>query len=192
MSGNSRDTVVVVPEGDLRFVVKNGSEKVKTFVVSAYVLRLASPVWSRMLDPSGNFMESNKGEVQFLDDAAEALDMLFRIAHLQFKYVPSPLRYEGLFNLAVQCDKYDTVGLIHPWIPGWQAHLKQAARKSDYEGYEGLLFIAWTSGDENLFRSISRKLVFSSRIEEGDLVNPGSVRIAYALPPGSSGKSCLL
>lgn len=124
-------TVNLVDDGDLRIHVTLSSERNKrlrrsdlpiayqqTLLVSSAVMRIASPVWRTMLDPQGHFMESQRslihGEIEFPEDDPDALLCVLRIAHLQFRKVPDTLDYEELVDLAIICDKYDTVAIVRP------------------------------------------------------------------------------
>ena len=128
---NSAMTVYLVDDGDLRIHVTCSSERKKCseesdsplgdqkiFVVSSAVMRNASPVWRTMFDPQGHFMESQRslthGEMDFPEDDPDALLCVLRIAHLQFQKIPETLNYTELLNLAIVCDKYDTVAIVRP------------------------------------------------------------------------------
>ena len=94
-------------------------------------------------------------------------------------------------------DRYDTVQLVRPWLLKWQAPLQAQAEEScqgggeGYEGYETWLFVAWTFGDEAVFRKISRSLVLTSTVNivdgEKRLVNAQGVVVGDTMPPGSVG-----
>ena len=94
-------------------------------------------------------------------------------------------------------DRYDTVQLVRPWLLKWQAPLQAQAEEScqengeGYDGYETWLFIAWTFGDEAVFRKISRSLVLTSTVTTVDgekrLMNAQGVVVGDTMPPGSVG-----
>lgn len=124
-------TVYLVDDGDLRLHVTCSSERKKraaesdiplvdqeTLIVSSVVMRIASPVWRTMFDPHGHFIESQcsstHGEMDLPEDDPDALLCVLRIAHLQFRKVPKTLKYADLLNLAIICDKYDTVAIVRP------------------------------------------------------------------------------
>ena len=124
-------TIYLVDDGDLRLHVNCSREKKeelsnsdssavsqKTFVVSSAVMRIASPVWRTMFDPQGPFMDTQRsfthGEMDLPEDDADALLCILRIAHLQFRKLPETLDYAELLNLAIICDKYDTVAVVRP------------------------------------------------------------------------------
>ena len=64
--------------------------------------------------------------------------------------------------------------LVRPWILKWQAPLQAQAEEScqegrqGYEGYETWLFIAWTFGDEAVFKKIALSLVLTSTVTTVD------------------------
>ena len=129
--GDDTTTIYLVEDGDLRLNVTCSREREKgqtssdssavyqkTFVVSSAVMRIASPVWKTMFDPQGPFMDTQRsfshGEMDLPEDDADALLCVLRIAHLQFRSIPETLDYAQLFNLAIICDKYDTVAVVRP------------------------------------------------------------------------------
>ena len=75
-----------------------------------------------MFEPQ-RWAESTANEISFPDDDAEAMLIVLRIAHLRFQELPGihGLPFETLFNLAVTCDKYDTIKLVRPFLEsrGW-------------------------------------------------------------------------
>ena len=123
--------IILVDHGDLRIRVHRSREKrsrlrvpsvtpfhQRILIVSSAVMRIASPVWRTMFDPQGHFMESQRSssprEIHFPDDDADALLIVLYIAHLQFGKLPEALDYQELLNLAIICDKYDTVSTVRP------------------------------------------------------------------------------
>ena len=88
--------------------------------------------------------------------------------------------------------RYDTVQLVRPWISKWQAPLQAQAEESGYHGYEAWLFIAWTFGDEVVFKAISRSLVLTSTVttvnDEPRLINARGDLVSDTVPPGSTGQ----
>ena len=79
-----------------------------------------------------------------------------------------------------------------------QAPLQAQAEEScqeggeGYEGYETWLFIAWTFGDEAVFRKISRSLVLTSTVStfygEDRLVNAYGILVGNVMPVSSVGQ----
>lgn len=151
-------TIHLDSSGDLRLLVKDTGQQWKTIAVSSNAMCLASPVWRAMLDPKGHFKEAKEREIEFPEDDLEALLIVLRIAHLQFRQLPESVTFQGLVKLAVVCDKYDTVGAIRKWLPEWLAPWNEHDLSS---GYEEWLSIAWTNGDCVKFQKLTRHLILS-------------------------------
>ena len=115
MEDTKESTVHVDPSGNLTLIV-GPEDNQKTFTVSSAAMCLASPVWRAMLDPKGHFLEAHSSDrkVSFPDDNPEALLLLLNVIHLQFLKVPQTLPTEELYEVAVLCDKYDTVTVVRP------------------------------------------------------------------------------
>jgi len=93
----------------------------KKFTVSSNALRLASPVWEKMIDP---LLSGENGEVKqlgLLDFTMVDNRALFilSIAHLQKWKVPKRLDYKTLLQVAVLCDRYNCLRIVQPWLEGW-------------------------------------------------------------------------
>ena len=193
-------TIQIAPFGDLRLRVGHdsgedqagGDKSVKssrsTYIVSSVVMCLASSVWNAMFNPQGHFAESQPSagsrEVNFAEDDPDALLLVLRIAHLQFKQVPTSLLYNQLLNVAIICDKYDVVGLVRPWYHMWEEPLKLSACKPAHEEW---LFIAWTFGDTPTYKSLARSLVLESTINDlGQCFRMGRL-LGDNMPPGAIG-----
>lgn len=192
-------TVYLDPSGDLGLSVDYEAlegEKIrtKTFVVSTSVMCLASPVWRAMFDPQGHWAkQSSHKEFYLLDDDPDALVIILRIAHLQFWHLPlEPLDYTQLVQIAVLCDKYDTVELVRPFLPKWQkdfGELEAASASNGYSGSEAYLFVAWTFGYSTLFKNVTRALILNTTTdEEGHLLNDRGEVIDVVMPPDSVGE----
>ena len=145
-------TVYLDPSGDLRLLVEYEDKQTlitvtNTFVVSSQVMCLASPVWRAMLDPNGHFMEaqdtSKDRKARLLGDDPNALLLVLRIAHLDFKNLPSKLDDQEVWHLADLCDKYDIVKLVRPWITKWMQPMgRYVFAKVDPNDHERWLFVA--------------------------------------------------
>lgn len=208
----NNETIHVAPSGDLRILLfgfadslnkkrKLGSKThdlsptdvQKTLVVSSAVMRLASPVWNTMLDPQGHFLEFfSNGEVHFTEDNPAALLLILRIAHLQFRKVPEFLDLHKLVSLAVVCDKYDTVGLVRPWVKPWEESLKKRSIDVKKPGCEEYLFVAWTFGDLSTYEKIAERLIYDSTCDnKGHFFADGNL-LGKNMPPGALGKSSIV
>ncbi|CZR64693.1 uncharacterized protein PAC_14592 [Phialocephala subalpina] len=176
------DHLFTFPSGDVQVtVVYKGCQIVGKVV--QHVLCLASPVWQKFLFPPWGPNSENNGdknsnntsrspntgagagetmkELDFSEDDGGALLLLLRIAHMQFRKVPSKLRTDELYQLALLCEQYDCHSLVQPWVHGWLNSL------SAYEvNSPSLLYISWAFGNEVLFSSVAQEMV--KHCEVGD------------------------
>lgn len=195
MKDKQSGAIYLDPSGDLSLFVGYEDQATKsilteTFVVATKAMCLASPVWRAMFDPEGYLAKQSPGNKKYLmTDDPHALLILLRIAHLQFRDLATEvMTYEKFLQLAVLCDKYDMTNLISPWISKWHETLHGTASSLDYNGYENWLFIAWTYGNEELFKEITRNLVLTSTVKcSGQLVNGLGSLVRDTMPPGSLG-----
>lgn len=90
------------------------------------------------------------------DDNPEALAVILLALHCQNKLVPVAISFQNLLDLAIICDKYDCSAAVSLWVDIWTKDWRGSHQEA---GYEQWLFIAWTFGIEDVFQSLSRKLV---------------------------------
>ncbi|KAF2495659.1 hypothetical protein BU16DRAFT_527437 [Lophium mytilinum] len=174
------ESIILDDDGDVTLIVGNLSTKIR---VSSQVLRLASPVWKAMF--SDRFAESQASEVEFPDDDEEALLVVLRVAHLHFLQLPpaTPMPFHRLLDLAVICDKYDTVKIVRPFITAWSQNLEELSLQN---GYEESLFIAWTFGYHSIYKSLASRLVLSAIIgPDGECLNSGGDFLGPTMPLNS-------
>jgi hypothetical protein len=139
-------------------------------VASKTVMSLASPVWKAMFDRR-KWAESTATEIPFPDDDIDAMLIVLRIAHLRFQEIPSKngLSLEDLFQVAIICDKYDTVGLVRPFMDlhCWTENLipnVESRTKCD----PSWSFIAWTFGYDTSFDALARHLALTVSLDPDD------------------------
>lgn len=138
--------IVVVPDGDLFLTVggdlnKDGA-KLTRFQVCRRAVRLASPVWRAMFDDEQSWTAA--AECSMPEDDPEAMEVLLNIAHLRFNKASISSTHALIINIAVLCDKYDTVGLVRPWLLRWLEPL--LPWDSNKISIKDRLFIYWTFG----------------------------------------------
>ena len=178
-------TIYLDSSGDLRVLVKDIGDEWKTLIVSSNPMCLASPVWRAMLNPKSHFREAERQEVEFPDDNLDALLIVLRVAHLKFRDLPKSLSFDGLVNLAVVSDKYDTVGIVRPWLPQW---LAPWYKESCSPGYEEWLSIAWTFGDFATFQKVTRHLIESCDIDDAGRLSHLGKPFTVSVVPDIIGK----
>lgn len=167
--------------------------------VSSHAMALGSPVWEKFLFPpwSGSketqdlegrdVQTSPVQQLNFVEDDSEALLILLRIAHLQFKDIPVTLSYGQLLNLATLVDQYDCIGIIRPWLATWLANEKAEWKAP---GHECGLFIAWAFGRKEVFESLALKMVKEIGVDtNGVTLTSSGEPIPQPLPYGILGNS---
>lgn len=176
----SSTTIYLDSSGDLKLLVKDTDQQLKTLLVSSNAMCLASPVWRAMLNSEGHFKEAKEREVEFPEDDLDALLTILRIAHLKFRQLPESVTFEELVNLAVVCDKYDTVGVVRKWLPEWLAPWYGHDLLPDYEEW---LSIAWTNGDLATFQKLTKHLVLRCDVNStGGLLRDGKLLTISIVP----------
>jgi len=90
------------------------------FLVNRKTLRFASPVWKKMLDPDGHFMEHDTTVLSLPDNKPGPMLLILDIAHLRFaKLATVRMNRAVLIDLAILCDKYDMAALVKPFLQTW-------------------------------------------------------------------------
>lgn len=164
-------TVDIVTYGDLILEVSSDAGTAR-FKVSSQVLCIASPVFRAMLGPSSNFKEACElraaavsAEPYVLslgEDDPQALAVVLNALHLQGSKVPISISFQNLVDLAIICDKYDCAPGVTLWADVWTEVWKKYALEP---GFERWLFIAWTFGIDEIFMSLSRKLILDGEFD---------------------------
>jgi hypothetical protein len=166
---NPSQTVVLHDGGDAVLLI--GPEECPRAVrASKMIMSLASPVWKAMFERR-SWLESTATDIPFPDDDADAMLIVLRIAHLRFKEIPSKegLSLEDLFQVAIICDKYDTVGIVRPFMDlhCWTVNLIpdiESRTRCD----PSWSFIAWTFGYDDSFDALARHLALTVSLGVND------------------------
>jgi hypothetical protein len=176
--------------GDRTIIVGQKEDGQRIYKVSSIAMSMASPIWKAMFNPTSGFLESNPDvPVEFPEDDPDALLILLKIAHLQFHQIPKSISFSWLTELAVLCDKYDSVRLLQPFIEQWMSPWTLLCLEP---GYEDWLFISWSFGCEQIFNLLAASLVLSIELDsEGRILNSGNELLVDHMPPGSIGESIL-
>ncbi|KAK6513768.1 hypothetical protein TWF506_008204 [Arthrobotrys conoides] len=181
-SNTEKGTYILCPMGDVLVKLTYESSEV-CYLVSAQILRLVSPVWSKCLDPDSPFkteVEIDNGGntvMRLKDDDPDCLLNIFRCVHFQTSDVPPTVDFEYLKSLAVICDKYDCAKALKPWLAGWLTPWHSRALDP---GYEDWLFISKIFDDNRnveelislLAENTSSLSVCGSYFRRGDLEVP--------------------
>lgn len=192
--GDDRLMIEIASPADVRLVVESKTRRKRaqgdvtakisvntvTLAVSSVAISMASRIWRDM-------QSSGDREIRLVDEKTEALIVVLRIAHLQFKKVPNFLTYDELFNVAVVCDRYDTVEFVRPWLSRWEERLRPLAPSKS--GHEGWLFISWVFGYSEMYEELAKRLVETCTIDDnGELLSKSGRIITTKMPPGAIGE----
>lgn len=181
----SSQTIVLEDVGDcVRLVIGKEKQAVK---VSRAVLMVLSPVLRAMV--SGPYREgsSDNREIKLPEDDPKALLLVLRIGHFKTKALPKDISFQELYQLAIVCDKYDTVSVVRPYFDKW-AEVYTALVEEP--GYEEWMLIAWTFGMKDVYLKITNCLLLNLSLENSSL-NRGERALADILHVGAEGKSVL-
>ena len=174
--------ISIDPNGDRSLIVGTGMNQ-KLFRVSSKAMCLASPVWNAMF--TGPYKEATAEEISLPEAEPNALLITLRIAHLQFKELPSSLDFQELVNLAAVCDVYDMVPIVRPFVKEW---IRASEPLAEEIGYEEWLLVAWTFGYPEIFARIARRLVlYASTNADGQCLNEKNKVLEDFIPPGIIG-----
>jgi hypothetical protein len=132
----------------------------RLYKVSSLAMSMASPIWKAMFDPTSGFRESNPDTmVEFPEDDPDIMLIVLRIIHFKFDDLPQSISFDWLVELAVFCDKYDTVSIVRPFIANWTAPWTKFCLQP---GYEHWLFVAWTFGCWEIFNTLAAFLILAT------------------------------
>lgn len=173
------------PDGDVVLVVEG--QNAERLLVSSKILSLASPVFSKMLGP--NFREgtqmadSNCPTITLHDDDPLAMITMLGAFHYKERDPKVPMTAEELAVLAIQCDKYDCVKTIKPWILTWFNNFQRDLVEEEY----GLLLLA-----AHFFRAAEKFSELSAKaqvkLSSISFAKWDSLDILGFLPDGLQGK----
>ena len=187
--------LTIDPEGDVHLSLRDCE-----LLVSSKVLSLASPVFKKLFGPhflEGNRVEAkNPGHVDLHEDDSEAMTSLCYLLHYQMDKAPDNPTPDFLDSLTILADKYDCVRSISQWTC---FKLYVAVRQAEQSMSDGrLLFPAYVFGNPQVFREITKHMVYSINIDISSLSTsslPELYRIpnevAAALPDGLLSKMCI-
>lgn len=105
--------------GDLMLVAGEDFVPAHRLRVSRDTVCMASPVWRAIHSWDGQFSEAPSKEVTFGNDDPKALPLILQMAPFQFSEVLQKMVLQKLVDIAILCNKYDTVAMVRPFIPGW-------------------------------------------------------------------------
>ncbi|TRX90819.1 hypothetical protein FHL15_008223 [Xylaria flabelliformis] len=168
------------PDADLEVVITKANGEHTTYIVCASALACASPIWRTMLYQkaacdrgANNGTKQDRSETMKLTGDPEAIGVLFRIIHYDFKHVPKEPTLDKMFELAKSVCQYRCAHVLYPWAGQWVASLTNFVAEVDcYSECHKALHVAWTFGELKLYRETVDALIVSAKIDgNGKIVN---------------------
>jgi hypothetical protein len=128
--------------------------------------------------------------IDFASDDLDAIILLLRITHLQFKSIPNKLFYRQLLQIAILWDQYSCASLVAPWLQSWLSSEKSELKEGRKEGW---IFISWVFGRESIFEEVVKKLVFEVKIgDKGECLTKSGAAMPEPMPNEILGMCLLL
>jgi hypothetical protein len=150
------------PDGD---VVLNchglNPDTTTSFRVSSKVLKLASPVFVRMLSPSfkegQELLQADRVEIDLEDDDTPSMSLILDVLHYKADREFHCLDAEAPALLAINCDKYDCARALGPCVSTWFEGMYESSQPGVDLGYQ--LLAAYMFNDRKKFFEISRAVL---------------------------------
>ncbi|KAI1810530.1 hypothetical protein GGS20DRAFT_589461 [Poronia punctata] len=154
-------------DADLEVVVKSPDGKTVKYMVCAAVLACISPAWKSKL-------ENGENRPLVIEDDAEAIRVIFHIAHHDYAKVPEEPTLDQLFELSETACRYDCTHIYYPWANQWISNVFSSFGQDHrcFPECHKAIKISWVFGDLELFRDMTDALIVSSRLDTtGNIVN---------------------
>ncbi|KAI0543800.1 hypothetical protein F4679DRAFT_592258 [Xylaria curta] len=167
-------------DADLEVVIPKPNGKHTTYSVCASALACASPIWRTMLYQdaacargANDGKKEDQSQTMKLTGDPEAIGLLFRIIHYDFKHVPKEPTLGQMFELAKSACQYKCTHILYPWAEQWVTSLTNFVAEVDcYIECHKALYVAWTFGELKLYRETVDALIVSAKIDgNGKIVN---------------------
>ncbi|CZR64662.1 uncharacterized protein PAC_14560 [Phialocephala subalpina] len=124
-------------------------------------------------------------KLDFREDDGDALLLLLRVAHIQFKHIKSTLSSDLLHGVAELCDIYGCVELIKPWLSTWWDNSNIQFGRGEF-AYRWL-FAAWVFGFDRVFATTAKAIAWVIDADGNVPYGGAGVQVSLKtekLPPG--------
>lgn len=128
--GPEDSTTAFHPDADLKVIIRAPNNDPTIYMVCASALTCASPVWRSMLYCDAANAREMKDETRYdqtqsmvLRGDSEAVALLFRIIHYDFRHVPKEPTLNQLFELSKSACQYRCTHILYPWAQQWVSQL---------------------------------------------------------------------
>ncbi|KAI0453728.1 hypothetical protein F5B21DRAFT_525527 [Xylaria acuta] len=179
-TASENPTTTFHPDADLEVIIPKPGDDPTIYMVCASALAYASPIWRTMLyndaaraRGANDDTKQDQYQTLKLNGDPEAIGLLFRIIHYDFRHVPKEPTLNQLFELGKSACQYKCTHILSPWAGQWSASLTNFVAEVDcYSECHKALYIAWTFGELKLYRETVDALIVSAKIDlNGKIVN---------------------
>ena len=123
-------------------------------------------------------------------DNAEALLILFNIAHTKFSEIPLRVSTSLFYQVAILCDQYDCAEMVSPWLSGWIKNEDQDCCGKEYAKW---MLISWVFGRTRSLQKSASCILRDLKIDDnGELSLAGHQGLPRMLPHGALSMCILL
>jgi hypothetical protein len=147
------------PDGDVVLKCRDEDPDITTsFRVSSKVLRLASPVFVRMLGPSfkegQELLHADQVEINLDGDDATSMKTILDILHFKADSENHGFDAAELARLAMHSDKYNCTRALWPWVSTWFKSLVGKSQNDMDYGFQ--ILAAYMFNDSKEFWEVSK------------------------------------
>ncbi|SMR61114.1 unnamed protein product [Zymoseptoria tritici ST99CH_1E4] len=182
--------VIIDESGDAEVIAKTAGAT-RSFVVYSRAFALVCEPWKSMVKyratmgtPVSASATASTSRMEFTleDDDWSALELVLRIAHLQFDRISSAISLADLLQLSILTDKYQATGIVRPWVSGW---IQTSWDKSTAAQKVQHIWIAWEYGLITDFEKLVSTLVLEAQTNEyGTALFHEGKALEDRVPPG--------
>ena len=137
------------------------------FQVSSKHLTLASPVFKDVIQSTHTHdapsEEHSLARLPLSDDDPDALLLLMRLMHVQFKDVPREVDLGTLAQIATLVDKYELLETTHLSADGWISGIKDSIPTELNTDLLAWMLIAEVFEDETISKQVKERAIFESK-----------------------------
>ncbi len=147
--------------------IEQGLEHVAHFRVSSKHLALASPVLNEAVQSTHiqSYISEKRSlrKIPLSGDDPEALLLLLRLMHVQFKHVPREVDLRILTQIATLVDKYELLEITHLSAGGWLSGIKYTIPTELNNDLLAWLFIAEVLEEKAIFQQVRNVAIRESK-----------------------------
>jgi hypothetical protein len=152
------EVVIIDDHGDAVIISRAEDESTHFIVCSRDFARVCEP-WNAMVKcrtTTGAHANAGQLTITLENDDLYALELVLRIAHLQFDRIPISVSLRQLLALSFLTDKYQATRIVRPWLPRW---LEEEWWNLSIMNKIDHIYIAWEYGLVECFKEHTSILV---------------------------------